>query len=81
MKATSTLLPSASSPLSVELPSASTSPCSDDLALADDRLLVDERALVGARELVQLVVLELALRVLDDDVVGVDRGHGARRCG
>ncbi len=47
------------------------------LALADDRLLVDEGALVRARELVQLVVLELALGVLDDHVVGVDRRHRA----
>jgi hypothetical protein len=36
---------------------------------------VDQGALVRAGELVQLVVLELALGVLDDDVVGVDRGE------
>jgi hypothetical protein len=53
MKATSRFLPRASSPLSVEGPSARMSPFLNLLALGDAGLLVDAGVLVGALELEQ----------------------------
>ena len=76
MKATSRFAPSASSPLSVELPSARTVARLHLVAQAHDRLVVDERALVRAHELRQRVLVAPALR-LDDDLLGVDVGDGA----
>ena len=83
MNATSRFLPSASSPLWVEGPSASTSPVCDLFALVDEHLLVDAGVLVRAAELGERVDLaaELAAEavllpgvVLDDDVVAGDLG-------
>ena len=71
MNATSRFLPSASSPVSVDEPSASTWPCRHPLALVDDRLLVDDRALVRAPPLDQVVGV-VAVLGGDHDPLGVD---------
>ena len=60
MNATVTFAPSASCPISVAAPSASTSPALHLLAHADERTLVDRRVLVGAPVLLELVAIELA---------------------
>jgi hypothetical protein len=67
MKATSRFLPRASSPLSVEGPSARMSPLTDLLAGGHDGPLVDAGVLVGALELGQLVDLLAEGLVLDRD--------------
>ncbi len=77
MKATIRFLPSAISPLSVEEPSASTSPALTFWPAYTRRLLVDQRALVGAHELLQLVLVLLAVAGLHDDLGGVDELDGA----
>ena len=83
MKATRTFLPSASSPTSVQGPSASTSPFLTRTPSCDHRLLGDAGVLVRAPELDELIdvgaeLLGLAgvqVLALDahDDALGVDR--------
>ena len=88
MKATRTLRPSASSPLSVHGPSASTCPRDHALAALHERDLVDAGVLVGTLELDQRVdiharvprapsVVALPLDP-DDDPGGVDAVDHAR---
>ena len=79
MNATSMFWPSASSPMSVEAPSAMMSSAVDLVAALDDRALVDVRVLVRALVLDQVVDVDADLarhRLLvvdaDDDAVGVD---------
>ena len=76
MKATRQFLPSASSPLSVEEPSASTWPFFTFSPGVDQRLLVDQRALVRAHVLLERVLV-LAVAGVDHDPLGVDVGHRA----
>ena len=82
MNATSRFLPSASSPLWVAGPSASTSPRAHRLALVYEDLLVDRRVLVRTAELRESVGTAPELRageavllaglVLDDDLAARD---------